>query len=443
MAPTQLSLPAHDDLVRETREILDRLGVGDLSDSGELVARSPITGGELARVPAHTVEDVRAIVGSAQDAFRAWRTVPGPVRGQLVRELGELLRQHKADLGALVSIEAGKIRSEGLGEVQEMIDICDLAVGLSRQLFGLTIASERPGHRMMEQWHPLGCRGRDQRVQLPRGGVVVECGARLRVRRPGGVEAVGEDAAHRTRLPVAGRRGRAPRRRPREHLAARARRRRGRRGARRRRSHRIAVGHRLDPHGQGRRAARRRAVRPPPARARRQQRRDRDSERRSRPHRARHRVLRRRHRGTAVHEPAPGDRPRLDRRRAGRAHQVGLRDAADRIAAQRRDVGRPADRQGRLRGLRGGAGEGPGQRRRADCGRRAGALRRHRRRLLRAARPRPHADAERDRACRDVRPDPLRDDLSLRLDPLQRTTSTRPWPCTTRCRRDCPRRSSP
>ena len=151
-------LPAHDDLVTETREILARLGVGELGE-GALVARSPITGGELARVPAHTAQDVRAIVGSAQDAFRVWRTVPGPVRGQLVRELGELLRKHKADLGALVSIEAGKIRSEGLGEVQEMIDICDLAVGLSRQLFGLTIASERPGHRMMEQWHPLGVVG--------------------------------------------------------------------------------------------------------------------------------------------------------------------------------------------------------------------------------------------------------------------------------------------
>ncbi len=153
------TLPAHEDLVRETREILARLGVENLSDAGELIARSPITGGELARVPAHTVDDVQAIVGSAQDAFHAWRTVPGPVRGQLVRELGELLREHKADLGALVSIEAGKIRSEGLGEVQEMIDICDLAVGLSRQLFGLTIASERPGHRMMEQWHPLGVVG--------------------------------------------------------------------------------------------------------------------------------------------------------------------------------------------------------------------------------------------------------------------------------------------
>ena len=153
------TLPAHEDLVRETREILARLGVENLSDAGELIARSPVTGGELARVAAHTVDDVRAIVASAQDAFHAWRTVPGPVRGRLVRELGELLREHKADLGALVSIEAGKIRSEGLGEVQEMIDICDLAVGLSRQLFGLTIASERPGHRMMEQWHPLGVVG--------------------------------------------------------------------------------------------------------------------------------------------------------------------------------------------------------------------------------------------------------------------------------------------
>ena len=110
-------------------------------------------------MPAHTVEDVRAIVGSARTPSRRGARCPAPVRGQLVRELGELLREHKADLGALVSIEAGKIRSEGLGEVQEMIDICDLAVGLSRQLFGLTIASERPGHRMMEQWHPLGVVG--------------------------------------------------------------------------------------------------------------------------------------------------------------------------------------------------------------------------------------------------------------------------------------------
>ena len=154
-----MALPPHGQLVAETSAILGRLGVPPLDRSGTLPARSPITGEELARVPAHDADQVRAVVGRAQQAFLEWRSVPAPVRGALVRELGELLRAHKADLGALVSIEAGKIRSEGLGEVQEMIDICDLAVGLSRQLFGRTIASERPGHRMMEQWHPLGVVG--------------------------------------------------------------------------------------------------------------------------------------------------------------------------------------------------------------------------------------------------------------------------------------------
>ncbi|HEX3493445.1 MAG TPA: aldehyde dehydrogenase family protein, partial [Streptosporangiaceae bacterium] len=149
-----MKLPDHAELLAETTEILGRLGV-PVSTDGDLVARSPITGGELARLHSHTPDQVASIIGAARDAFATWRTVPAPARGQLVRELGNLLREHQADLGALVSIEAGKIRSEGLGEVQEMIDICDLGVGLSRQLFGLTIASERPGHRMMEQWHPL------------------------------------------------------------------------------------------------------------------------------------------------------------------------------------------------------------------------------------------------------------------------------------------------
>jgi aldehyde dehydrogenase (NAD+) len=148
---------SHDDVSTHTAEILSRLGVGNpfIAD-GDLSCRTPITGGELGRLSSHTPDEVGAVVGRAQQVFQQWRLVPGPVRGQLVRELGELLREHKADLGALVSIEAGKIMSEGLGEVQEMIDICDLAVGLSRQLFGNTIATERPGHRMMEQWHPLG-----------------------------------------------------------------------------------------------------------------------------------------------------------------------------------------------------------------------------------------------------------------------------------------------
>ncbi|HEY3736336.1 MAG TPA: aldehyde dehydrogenase family protein [Jatrophihabitans sp.] len=155
-----MTLPDHSALRTEALGILQRLGATLPEDGhGSLVARSPVTGGELVRLTADTHEDVATKVGVAQQAFLAWRDVPGPIRGQLVRELGELLREHKDDLGSLVSIEAGKIRSEGLGEVQEMIDICDLAVGQSRQLFGLTIASERPGHRMMEQWHPLGVIG--------------------------------------------------------------------------------------------------------------------------------------------------------------------------------------------------------------------------------------------------------------------------------------------
>ncbi|KRA31533.1 aldehyde dehydrogenase [Nocardioides sp. Root614] len=147
-------------MAARTREILSALGAGDpFTTDGALVTRSPIDGSDLGRLPAHSASDVTDAVTAAQAAFEQWRSVPGPVRGQLVRELGNLLREHKDLLGELVSIEAGKIRSEGLGEVQEMIDICEFAVGLSRQLHGLTIASERPGHRMMEQWHPLGVIG--------------------------------------------------------------------------------------------------------------------------------------------------------------------------------------------------------------------------------------------------------------------------------------------
>jgi aldehyde dehydrogenase (NAD+) len=151
---------SHDDVTRRTTDILSRLGVDTpFTEAGELSCRTPITGGELGRLRAHTTAEVTDMVATAQQVFEQWRLVPAPVRGRLVRELGNLLREHKEDLGALVSIEAGKILSEGLGEVQEMIDICDLALGLSRQLFGNTIATERPGHRMMEQWHPLGVVG--------------------------------------------------------------------------------------------------------------------------------------------------------------------------------------------------------------------------------------------------------------------------------------------
>jgi aldehyde dehydrogenase (NAD+) len=121
-----------------------------------LAVHSPIDGARLAHVSTASGEAVEAAIARASAAFLRWRDVPAPRRGELVRLLGEELRGHKAALGRLVSLEAGKIESEGLGEVQEMIDICDFAVGLSRQLHGLTIASERPEHRMMEQWHPLG-----------------------------------------------------------------------------------------------------------------------------------------------------------------------------------------------------------------------------------------------------------------------------------------------
>jgi aldehyde dehydrogenase (NAD+) len=126
---------------------------------GDLVARTPIDGTITARLPSHEAAAVTAAVGRAHDAFLVWRAVPAPRRGELVRLFGEELRAAKQALAALVTIEAGKIAAEASGEVQEMIDICDFACGLSRQLYGLTIASERPGHRMSEAWHPLGVVG--------------------------------------------------------------------------------------------------------------------------------------------------------------------------------------------------------------------------------------------------------------------------------------------
>jgi aldehyde dehydrogenase (NAD+) len=140
--------------------LLGGLGV-DLAKYGgkELASRSPIDGGMLAELRADTPQQVEERIADAHAAFLAWRLVPAPRRGELVRLFGEELRNHKPALGRLVTLETGKILQEGLGEVQEMIDICDFAVGLSRQLYGLTIASERPGHRMMETWHPLGVVG--------------------------------------------------------------------------------------------------------------------------------------------------------------------------------------------------------------------------------------------------------------------------------------------
>ena len=153
-------MPAVAPVAEEARAILARLGLADVfAKDGTLAARSPLTGETLGALAEITVEGANAAIDRAHVAYLAWRKVPAPRRGELVRLLGEELRAAKADLGRLVTLEAGKVTSEGLGEVQEMIDICDYAVGLSRQLFGLTIATERAEHRMMERWLPLGVVG--------------------------------------------------------------------------------------------------------------------------------------------------------------------------------------------------------------------------------------------------------------------------------------------
>ncbi|MFF8289262.1 aldehyde dehydrogenase family protein [Streptomyces sp. NPDC016309] len=153
------SLPTTEELRARAEGALLRCGARPPGAGDGVVSRTPVTGGVLYRMPAASPGDVDAAVGAAAEAFRTWRTVPAPVRGALVKRLGELLARHKEDLAELVTVEAGKIRSEALGEVQEMIDVCDFAVGLSRQLYGRTMASERPGHRLSETWHPLGVVG--------------------------------------------------------------------------------------------------------------------------------------------------------------------------------------------------------------------------------------------------------------------------------------------
>lgn len=141
----------------QAHDILTRFGISpDNLEGGTLTVASPIDGTEIAAIEETSLEEASTAIERAHQAYLQWRLVPAPRRGELVRLLGEELRAAKADLGLLVTIECGKGISEGLGEVQEMIDICDFAVGLSRQLYGLTIASERPGHRMMESWHPMG-----------------------------------------------------------------------------------------------------------------------------------------------------------------------------------------------------------------------------------------------------------------------------------------------
>jgi aldehyde dehydrogenase (NAD+) len=152
-----LSVSLTEDLRERARRSLERCAVPPSHGTGpHISARSPITGETLFEVPAADAAAVHSAIAQARSAFTTWRTVPAPVRGALIKRFGGLVQEHKADIAELITIEVGKITSEALGEVQEVIDICDFALGLSRQLDGRTMASERPSHRLMETWHPLG-----------------------------------------------------------------------------------------------------------------------------------------------------------------------------------------------------------------------------------------------------------------------------------------------
>src|ERR1017187_10207998 len=157
--PAIAALPTLDDLRDRALTSLASCGVPTDTLGGDQRSITPILGAELARVRWSTPQQADDAVARAQEAFRRWRQVPAPARGALVKQFAGLLARHKAELAELITLEVGKVGSEALGEVQEMIDICDFAVGLSRQLYGRTMPSERPGHRLMETWHPLGAAG--------------------------------------------------------------------------------------------------------------------------------------------------------------------------------------------------------------------------------------------------------------------------------------------
>lgn len=150
---------SHFGLQNETASVCTGQNWRKASGAQQRIVHSPIDGTKLGAVTFATAQDWEQVVQTASQAFLQWRLVPAPKRGEIIRQFGDKLREHKQALGELVTLEMGKILQEGLGEVQEMIDICDFAVGLSRQLYGLTIASERPSHRMFETWQPLGVVG--------------------------------------------------------------------------------------------------------------------------------------------------------------------------------------------------------------------------------------------------------------------------------------------
>ncbi len=220
-------------------DLFQRLGIGavnrgvsPLDERGPaagplLRPTNPATGSPLPAVRSATLEEYEAVVDRARESFPAWRMVPPPRRGEVVRQIGEALRVHKTDLGLLITLETGKIRTEGEGEVQEMIDMCDFAVGLSRQLYGLTIASERPAPPDDRAMAPARADRHHHGVQLPHGRLGLERHDRRRLRRHDGLEALAAHALDRRRR-AAGRRSGRPLERLRGRVPALRRRRRDR-----------------------------------------------------------------------------------------------------------------------------------------------------------------------------------------------------------------------
>ena len=347
MQTSQLPTACRAEALRaRVRDALQAIGArAELGEPGAhgVHASTPITGDVLFTVAETTPEQADAAIAEAAQAFTTWRTTPAPVRGALVARLGELLVEHKDDLAALVTIEAGKITSEALGEVQEMIDICEFAVGLSRQLYGSTIASERPGHRLMETWHPLGVVGVITAFNFPvavwawNAAIALVCGDTV-VWKPSELtpltalacQALIERAADDVGAPRAGEP--ADPGRPRGRRTTR---RRSAGGAGVSATGSVRMGQQVGP----RVAA---AVRPGAAGTRRQQRRHRHAVGRPGPGRAGHRVLGGGHRGPALHHAAAADRAPLGRRHPGRADR--RRPTGSCRSATRRPTARWSDR---------------------------------------------------------------------------------------------------
>ena len=273
-------------LAGEARRILASLGVdpsGSRAAASSSIRRS--TARPLATLRETTLAEAKAAIGRAHAAFLKWRSVPAPRRGELVRLLGEELRAAKAALGRLVTLEVGKVESEGLGEVQEMIDICDFAVGLSRQLYGLTIQSERPDHKLIEAWRPAGVVGVISAFNFPvavwswNAALALVCGDSV-VWKPSEkapLTALATEALFRRAAAKFGADA------PDGLVDAADRRARRRRGAGRRRARARRLRDRLDAHGPPRRRAAGAPLRPRHPRTRRQQRLDRHALGRSRP----------------------------------------------------------------------------------------------------------------------------------------------------------------